>query len=154
MRHCKEGADGTYMIFNVVRPIVAAYRDQLFFASKWRVQDRLQRIVEYTIDLCFRSFEIVKDRWVGEDCYYRSDQQLVLWDEGFEGTDCVYLWVVEGQRDFLECLSILDDDTLIKYNPDGLGSSPQSRWNRHPFHPLSLPETQSDLDGTEETWTG
>ena len=114
-------------------------------------------MVEYTIDLRFRGFEIVENRWISENCYHRSDQQFVLGDEGFESTNRIYVWTIEGQRNFFKCLSVLDSGNIYVYLSSNLGdfeSSPQFGRSHGLLCPLYLPETQSDLDETGETWNG
>ena len=78
-------------------------------------------MVEYTIDLRFRGFEIVENRWISENCYHRSDQQFVLGDEGFESTNRIYVWTIEGQRNFFKCLSVLDSGNIYVYLSSNLG---------------------------------
>ena len=91
----------THVELRLVWPVLATDRHELFAARELRVEERLERVVEYVRHFARRGAQAIQDRHVVQERDYRRDDYLVLGDEGVERAERVDARRVQRECDFL-----------------------------------------------------
>ena len=91
----------THVEPRLVWPVLSPNWHELFVARELRVEQRLERVVEYMRHFARRGAQAVQDRHVIQERDYGCDDELVLGDERVERAEHVDVWRVQRECDFL-----------------------------------------------------
>ncbi len=91
----------THVEPRLVWPVLGSNWHELFVARELRVEQRLERVVEYVRHFARRGAQAVQDRHVVQERDYGCDDELVLGDERVERAEHVDVWRVQRKCDFL-----------------------------------------------------